>query len=254
MAYPSHHADSLAPLERTAQRTVADEDQRALVATLERAGEAEHVLPLAEATEAHERRAVRVPAEPGACRLGVTGGEALEVDAAVDDLALAARLGKLRLEPAAEPLRDGDHGGRALDDMARRGAYPALRADVRDVLSVGRDDERRACRERGREARRHEEVGVRDIRIEATCATPSVAEQPHVASRAAAPLVHDRALDLVPARDELAFEVRHEDAEIRIVRPRIHLGDEEDSQVRYPRVTCRIPRHISSVVPSPHRT
>ena len=75
-----------------------------------------------------------------------------------------------------------------------------------------------------------------------------------MAPRAPRARVHDRTLDLVPARDELALEVRDEDPEVRVVRPRVHLRDEEDSQRRYPRVTWRIPRHISSVVPSPHRT
>ena len=118
-----------------------------------------------------------------------------------------------------------------------------------------RDDEWRACRERGCEAGRDEEVRVRDVRIEAPCAAPGVAEQAGRGVRGRRPrVVHDRALDLVPARDELALEIRDEDAEVRIVRAWIHLRDEEDSQLSYPRVTCRIPRHISSVVPSPHRT
>jgi hypothetical protein len=58
----------------------------------------------------------------------------------------------------------------------------------------------------------------------------------------------------VATRGELALEVRDEDAEVRIVRAGVHLRDEEDAQGAYPRATCRIPRHISSVVPSPHST
>ena len=80
----------------------------------------------------------------------------------------------------------------------------------------------------------------------------------------AAARVDDRALDLVAARDELVLEVGDEDPEVRVVRARVHLRDEKDphaggnrdgaSSRDYPRVTCRIPRHISSVVPSPQRT
>jgi hypothetical protein len=58
----------------------------------------------------------------------------------------------------------------------------------------------------------------------------------------------------VASGDELVLEVRDEDAEIWVVGTRVHLGDEEDPQRRYPRVTCRMPRHISSVVPSPQST
>jgi hypothetical protein len=75
-----------------------------------------------------------------------------------------------------------------------------------------------------------------------------------MALRATRARVHDRPLDLVPSLDELVLEVRDEDAEVRVGRAWVHLRDEEDAQQRYLRVTCRIPRHISSVVPSPHRT
>jgi hypothetical protein len=34
----------------------------------------------------------------------------------------------------------------------------------------------------------------------------------------------------VAAPDELALEVRDEDAQVRIGRARVHLGDEEDAQ------------------------
>ena len=40
--------------------------------------------------------------------------------------------------------------------------------------------------------------------------------------------VDDSALELVPARGELVLEVGHEDAEVRVVRARVHLRDEED--------------------------
>jgi hypothetical protein len=58
----------------------------------------------------------------------------------------------------------------------------------------------------------------------------------------------------VAALGQLLLEACHERAQIEVPWPRIHLGDEEDPQVPYPRVTWRIPRHISSVVPSPQST
>ena len=71
----------------------------------------------------------------------------------------------------------------------------------------------------------------------------------------AQPVVDDGSLELVAACDELSLEAGDEDAEIRVVRARVHLGDEEYPQLgAYPRVTWRMPRHISSVVPSPQRT
>ena len=84
--------------------------------------------------------------------------------------------------------------------------------------------------------------------------TPRVPEERDVARLSSGPPVDDRAFDLVTAREELALEARDEDPEVGIVRPRVHLGDEQDPQRCYPRVTWRIPRHISSVVPSPQRT
>jgi len=88
--------------------------------------------------------------------------------------------------------------------------------------------------------------------VEASCDTSRVADEGDVTSPASAS-VDDGALDLVPARKKLALEIRDEDSEVRIVRARVHLGNEQDAQ-GYPRVTWRIPRHISSVVPSPQRT
>jgi hypothetical protein len=59
----------------------------------------------------------------------------------------------------------------------------------------------------------------------------------------------------VAALGQFALEARDEDSEVRVVRARVHLRDEEDAQgAAYGRVTWRIPRHISSVVPSPQRT
>ncbi len=68
------------------------------------------------------------------------------------------------------------------------------------------------------------------------------------------PAVDDSALEVVASQGELALEVGDENAEVGVVRPRVHLRDEEDPQRVYPRVTWRMPRHISSVVPSPQST
>ena len=192
------------------------------------------------------------PAELAAGLLGVPRREALEVDAAVDDLGLAARLRDAPLEPLAQPV-----ARRRSTAAARRTTWrvaartPGIDADVRDVLPVRGDDERRARRERRREARRDEEVRVDDVGPEAPRGADGVADESEVAPPSSGRAVDDGALDLVPPRDELALEVGDEDSEVRVVRARVHLRDEEDPQGRYPRVTWRIPRHISSVVPSP---
>ena len=43
--------------------------------------------------------------------------------------------------------------------------------------------------------------------------------------------VDDSPLELVAARGELSFQVCDEDPEVRIVRARVHLRDEEDPHV-----------------------
>ena len=90
------------------------------------------------------------------------------------------------------------------------------------------DDERRTRRERRSEPGRDEEVRVDDVRVEAARGSPGVAREPEVTPRPAAPAVHDRALELVPARDELPLERGDEDPEVGVVRARVHLGDEQD--------------------------
>ena len=245
--------DSRTTFERSTQRTVPDEGECALTSLLERSCEAQHVLALGEPAEAEKGGPVTPPAEATTSRLGIARCEALEVDAAVDDLRLPHRIGNGRLEAVAKPLRHGDDDRGSPYDVARRGAGAAYGPDVRDVLSVRRDDERGPCRDGRGKARRNEEVRVRDVRPEVSRGTDGVAEEREVPPSSSAS-VDDGPRNLVPAREELALEVSDEDAEIGVVSPRVHLGDEEDPQWRYPRVTWRIPRHISSVVPSPHRT
>ena len=93
------------------------------------------------ARSASRRR--RTPRPPGAT------GEPLQVDAAVDDLDLAVA----RRAPSPSSSRRSqsetaitDRG--APDDVARRPAAPAIAPDVRDVLAVRGDDERRPERAR----------------------------------------------------------------------------------------------------------
>jgi hypothetical protein len=64
--------------------------------------------------------------------------------------------------------------------------------------------------------------------VEAARCAAGVPEERDVASAGAAP-VDDGAVDLVAARQELALERRHEHAEVRRGRARVHLGDEEDA-------------------------
>ena len=192
------------------------------------------------------------PAELAPSDIGVLRREALEIDAAVDHFGFAIGLRNLGDEAVAEPARNGDHACCPPHDMAGRGANAGDGADVGDVLTVGGHDERRASRERSGQAGGNEKMRIRDVRVEPPGDTPGVPEERDVAA-ASSPGVHDRALDLVSTYQELALEVRNEDSEVRIVRARVHLGNEQDAQ-GYPRVTWRIPRHISSVVPSPQRT
>ncbi len=99
------------------------------------------------------------------------------------------------------------------------------------------DDERRPRRERPEKACRDEEVRVDDVWPELPRGAQRVEREPEVATSSAGAAVDDGALELVPARDELALEVGHEHPEIGIVGPRVHLRDEKDSQRAYPRVT-----------------
>ena len=138
-------------------------------------------------------------------------------------------------EPVAQPLRDGDHRRRALDDPSRRRADERILGQVRDVLPVRRDDERRPrCtrREQRAEPGRKEEVGVDDVRPEAPRRENGSPRQPRVAQlAAAAPVEHDP-LELVPTGRERPFQALDEDAEVGGSGRRIHLGDEQDAHRR----------------------
>jgi len=67
--------------------------KKAFASALERMCESEDVLPLREPADTQKDGAVRRPAQRASGFVGVTGGEALEVDTAVDDLCLARRGG-----------------------------------------------------------------------------------------------------------------------------------------------------------------
>src|SRR5213076_2836724 len=92
--------------EPAAERPIADEGELAHAEPAERLGEPHDVLALRQRAEAEEPRL--------AVRRGLDA-EALEVDAGVDHLGLAAGLGNLGLELTTEVVGDGDHGFRAAD-------------------------------------------------------------------------------------------------------------------------------------------
>ena len=103
----------------------------------------------------------------------------------------------------------------------------AVAARVLDILPVGRDDERRAAREGGEQARRHEEVRVDDVGPERVRRPEHVDREPRVAVAAAA-AVDDGPRELVAASLERVLQRRDERAEVRRVRPGVHLRDEQD--------------------------
>ncbi len=216
-------AHAVAALERAAQRAVAGVGQRPLAERGERVGEPDDVLALLERADAEEpRRAVRRRRD----------GELLPVDAARDDLRLAARLRQPRLELAAQVLRDADDGRGAADDEARGRGDAGELADVADVAAVGGDDERRPRRERGDQPRRDEEVRVDDVGPEAAAGAVRPGGERQVAGLAAGARVEHRPLDLVAARDERALHLGDERAEVGRVRARVHLRDEQDPHPR----------------------
>ena len=237
----------------------------------------EHVLPLGERAEAQERGAVRLPTHPSA-RLGrVAGCERSTSTPQSTTSVLPRASGTAASSRRRSQCRDGDQSVGAARDETRRGADGARGAGVLDVLPVGGGDERRASAERSGQPGRDEEVGVDDVRPERARRLHGVAREREVAPPAARPPSHDRPRELVPPARERGLEPGDEDAQIGILRAWIHLRDEggSSSQPRaslpsppphspaprppaagppHPPVTCTIPRHISSVVPSPHVT
>ena len=219
--------DARPTFELRPERAVADERQRPLAEPAEGVREPDDVLPLDQRADADERRARagRALEQP----------EALQVDAAVDDLGLRRGLGDRRDEPSAQPVGDGDHRRRALHDPPRRPADEGVLGQVGDVLAVRGDDERRprsAGREQRSEPGREEEVRVDDVGPEAPRRPHRAGRQPRVAElRAAAAVEHDP-LELVPARRERPLEPLDEDAEIGRRRGGVHLGDEQDAHRR----------------------
>ena len=208
---------ALASLQLRAERAVADEGQLSLPEALERAREADDVLALAQRADAEER---------GRALGRRQDREALEVDAGVDDLRLAARVGHLRLELASQVVGDGDHGRGATHGEARRGGDAGDRSDVAHVAAVSGHDEGRALRERGDQPGGDEEVRVDDVG--ARCAARG-ARQLEVSALPARSAVDHRAVDLVASLRERALHLRDENAEVRVVGPWIHLRDEEDA-------------------------
>jgi hypothetical protein len=66
-------------------------------------------------------------------------------------------------------------------------------------------------------------VRVHDLRPEAPRGSDRVARELEVPRSTARPSIDDGVLGLVSTCDELAFDIGDENAEIRIVRARVHL-------------------------------
>ena len=71
-------------------------------------------------------------------------------------------------------------------------------------------------------------MGVDDLRVEGPRLAARGTPQPEVPHLAAAAPVEHGASHVVAERHELALEIANEDAEVRVGRPGIHLGDEQD--------------------------
>ena len=222
MRDPAHDFHAGPPLEPRAQRAVPHEDETAPPQALEGLCEPNDILPLGQAADADEDRPVAVPRRRS---------EQLEVDAAVDDMRLALRLGDLQLELAAEVVGDGDQSGRAANDETGCGGDSGIGADVADIAPVGRDDQRLAGRDGRGEAGRDQEVRVHDIGVKSPRDAGGLRCEPEVTTLAAGARVEHRALDLMPPVAERALDLSDERAQIGVVRPRVHLRDEQDSQL-----------------------
>ena len=103
----------------------------------------------------------------------------------------------------------------------------AAAARILDVLPVGGDDERGAACKGREEARRDEEVRVDDVGAEGVRRPQHVDREPRVPVTSTA-AVDDGPRQLVTASLERVLQRCDERAEIRRVRPGVHLGDEQD--------------------------
>jgi len=115
---------------------------------------------------------------------------------------------------------------RATKRVAAR--MPGSQPTLRTVATVRGHDERRPAGDCADQPGRDEKVCVDDVGPVATRRGKRLAREPEVLHLAAAAPVENRALDLVTARDELLLEPAHEHAEVRVRRPGVHLGDEQD--------------------------
>jgi hypothetical protein len=173
-----------------------------------------------------------LPAELAACVLRRAWRERNEVDAAVDHVEPFPHRGDPLGEPGGEPARVGDHRRRAADHGAGRRGDAGHLAEVGDVLAVRHHHQGRTGGARGREtggAGREEEMGEDNFGACAPRRRHRAGDDARVLDRRAAPPADRRDLHLVVLRLELADERHEEAAEVRVLRARPHLGDEQDS-------------------------
>jgi hypothetical protein len=149
---------------------------------------------------------------------------------------LAARLGDLQLELAAQVVGDRDQRGGASRDETSGLADARVGADVPHVAPMGRDDERRARRQSGREPGRDEEVRIDHVRTEAACGAGGLRGKAEMTPLAAAAAVEHGPFDFMPPVGQRALDLDDEGTEVRVVRPRVHLRDEQDLQTTRARV------------------
>jgi hypothetical protein len=217
----AQNGDSRSPFELRTEWPLAHEGQRPVGEAIEGIREPDDVLALRERADAQvSGRAVRPRERP----------KAFEIDAGVDHRDLPPRPRHVSLQRASKVIGDRDHSRSAPDDGTRRQTDAVPLADVGDVLPMGGDHERHAWCRHGRDgARRDQEVGMNDVRLEAARGYASAASKLEPAPPAARTAVEDRQLDLVATVAERELELAHERAEIRILRPWIHLRDDQNA-------------------------
>ena len=220
--------DARPALERRPQRPVADERERALAPALERAGEPQHVLALAQRADAEEARSVRRPAD-----VGPSLGRRRAARSARGRRRSRSRLLFASASGTASTRRSSSHADTATTACARLtvSRVAARTALLRRAFSTSCPCAVTTSGARPASAREqpggNEEVRVDDVGVEPPRRLHDVDREPRVAAASAAP-VDDGARELVPARLELALERGDERAEIRRVRARVHLRDEQD--------------------------